>query len=242
MNNYLLSIQYDGTNYSGWQYQKNSRSIQGEVEKAINRILRKNVTIIGAGRTDAGVHAFDQKANFKIEETLNLFEFKYSLNSVLPSDIVIKDITLVSEEFHARFDAKKRTYIYLILNHKSPFYFNYSYFYHTNIDLNYLNDISKVIVGEKDFSAFCKKNFEVNNKVCSVINAHWYKRKELIIFKISANRYLRGMVRAIVGTLLNAEKNKLSIVDIEEIIKKQNREFAGENVPAKGLFLYKVEY
>lgn len=242
MPNYLLSIQYDGTNYNGWQYQSNGRTIQGEIEKAIEKILKKQIKIIGSGRTDSGVHAFDQKANFRIEEILNLYEFKYSLNSILPKDIAIKDISLVSEDFHARFDAKKRTYIYLITDKKSPFYFNYSYFYPVNLDIDYLNNISKTIIGEKDFSSFYKKKVELENMICNVYNAYWIKKKELTIFKIISNRYLRGMVRAIVGTLLNAEKNKLSKEEVEIIIKKQNREFAGENVPAKGLFLYKVEY
>lgn len=242
MANYLLSIQYDGTNYNGWQYQSNARTIQEEIEKSIEKILRKKIKIIGAGRTDTGVHALDQKANFKTEEQLNLFQFKYSLNSILPNDISIKDISLVSEEFHARFDAKKRTYIYLISDKKSPFYFNYSYFYPVNLDIDYLNNISKTIIGEKDFSAFCKKNSELDNKICNVYKAYWIKKKDLTIFKIISNRYLRGMVRAIVGTLLNAEKNNLSNKEVEIIINKQNREFAGENVPAKGLFLYKVEY
>lgn len=242
MNNYLLSIQYDGTNYNGWQYQSNARTVQEEIEKSIKKILRKQIKIIGSGRTDTGVHALDQKANFRIEEILNLYEFKYSLNSILPKDIAIKDISLVSEEFHARFDAKKRTYIYLISDKKSPFYFNYSYFYPVKLDIDYLNNISKTIIGEKDFSAFCKKNIELDNKICNVFDAYWIKKKDMTIFKISSNRYLRGMVRAIVGTLLNAEKNKLSDEEVEILIKKQNREFAGENVPAKGLFLYKVEY
>ncbi len=242
MNNYLLSIQYDGTNYNGWQYQSNARTIQEEIEKSIEKILRKQIKIIGSGRTDTGVHALDQKANFRIEEILNIYEFKYSLNSILPKDIAIKDISLVSEGFHARFDAKKRTYIYLISDKKSPFYFNYSYFYPVNPDINYLNNLSKKIIGERDFSSFCKKKDDLENKICKVYDAYWIKKQEITIFKIIANRYLRGMVRAIVGTLLNAEKHKLSDEEVEIIIKKQNREFAGENVPAKGLFLYKVEY
>ncbi len=242
MNNYLLSIQYDGTKYNGWQYQNNARTIQEEIEKSISKILRKEIKIIGSGRTDTGVHALDQKANFKTEENLNLFVFKYSLNSVLPNDISINNIISVPENFHARFDAKKRTYIYLISDKKSPFYYNYSYFYPVNLDIEYLNQISETLLGEKNFSAFCKKGSDEENKICNVYKACWIKKKEITIFKITSNRFLRGMVRAIVGTLLNAAKKKLNHKEIETIINNKNREFAGENVPAKGLFLYKVEY
>jgi len=242
MNNYLLSIQYDGTNYNGWQYQANARSVQEEIEKSLKIILKQEIKIIGSSRTDAGVHALDQKANFRIEKTLNTFKLNYSLNSILPKDIYIKDISIVPENFHSRFDARKRSYIYLISNKKSPFCFNYSYFYPEVPEIEYLNNISKIIIGEKDFSAFCKKNNELENKNCIVFDAHWIRKNDLIIFKISANRYLRGMVRAIVGTFLLAEKNKLSEEEIESIINRHKREFAGQNVPAKGLFLYKVEY
>lgn len=242
MNNYLLTIQYDGTNYNGWQFQSNGKTVQGEIEKAISLILKKEIKIIGAGRTDTGVHAIDQKANFRLTEFLDLYKFKYSLNSVLPNDISITDITQVPEDFHARFDAKQRTYIYFISTKKSPFLYNYSYYYPLPIDIEYLNEISKLLIGEKDFSTFCKKKYENDSMICNLIKANWIKRNNMIIFKITANRYLRGMVRAIVGTLLRAEKNKLSKDEIESLISKKNREFAGENVPAKGLFLYKVEY
>lgn len=242
MFNYLLSIQYDGTKFFGWQNQNNLRTVQGEIEKAISIILKKEVNIIGAGRTDAGVHALGQKANFRVEESLNIYRFGYSLNSILPNDISITELKEVPENFHARFDAKKRSYIYLISKKKTPFYNNYSYYYPLDLDINYLNKISLSLIGEKDFTSFCKKCDEVANKICTVHKARWYQKNDLTIFKITANRYLRGMVRAIVGTLLMAEKNKLSKEELNELINHKNREFAGENVPAKGLFLYKVEY
>jgi tRNA pseudouridine38-40 synthase len=242
MSNYLLSIQYDGTNYCGWQSQSNCRTVQQEIEKAISIIVKEDIKIIGAGRTDAGVHAIDQKANFRTEKLIDIYKFKYSLNSLLPKDISILDVVEVPESFHARFDAKKRTYIYLITKIKSPFYFNYSYHYPFKLDTDYLNDISETLVGENDFSSFCKKSDDVENKICNVFKARWYRKDDLTFFKISANRFLRGMVRAIVGTLLMAEKNKYSKEQLNFILTNQNRELAGENVPAKGLFLYKVEY
>jgi len=241
MNNYLLSIQYDGTNYSGWQNQNNSRTIQNEIEKNISIILKRKIKIIGAGRTDAGVHALDQKANFKVEQEIDLYKFQYSLNSILPADISIRSIIKVSEGFNARFDARNRTYIYLINRFKSPFYKNYSFFYPYQLDINKLNFLSELLLGENDFSSFSKKNNEAN-KVCNVYFAKWYKKNDFILFKITANRFLRGMVRSIVGTLLKLEKNCSPKDKLIEIIEAKNRSFADENVPAKGLFLYKVEY
>ncbi|MCS7052363.1 MAG: tRNA pseudouridine(38-40) synthase TruA [Ignavibacterium sp.] len=242
MFNYLLSIQYDGTNYHGWQSQISGRTIQQEIEKAIFTIIKTNVKIIGAGRTDSGVHALDQKANFRVLEQIDLYKFKFSLNSILPKDISIKTIVEVPENFHARFDAKSRTYIYLISRAKSPFYNRYSFYYPKEINIFTLNELSEKLIGEKDFSAFCKKSVEYENKICKVTKVRWFQKNELIIFRITANRFLRGMVRAIVGTLLFCEKNKLSNDDFEKILLQKDRQFAGENVPANGLFLYKVEY
>lgn len=242
MNNYKLILQYDGSKYSGWQVQENSRTIQQEIINAIKIILKEEVNLIGSGRTDAGVHALGQVANFRIAKELDLHKFKFSLNSVLPKDISVISIEKVQESFHARFDAKKRTYIYLISQLKSPFFYNYSFFYPHKIDVVRLNELSKVFIGRKNFAAFCKKKSEVENKFCDVTEIFWTNQFELIVFKISADRFLHGMVRAIVGTLLKALKQENSESFIQKVFKSENREFAGEAVPAKGLFLYKVEY
>lgn len=242
MNNYKLIIQYDGTEYAGWQYQKNEITIQQKIYEAIKTLTNADVNLIGSGRTDAGVHALGQVANFKSEKQIDLTKFLYSLNSILPKDISVLDIQEVSEEFHSRFDAKKRTYLYLITKNKSPFYDKYSYFYHGRLGCDRFNSISKVFLGEHDFTSFCKKNSETENKICTIFNAHWKETKGMIFFLIEADRFLHGMVRTIVGTLLHTYKNNLDESFIKNIIAVKDREAAGESVPAKGLFLYKVKY
>jgi len=242
LKNYKLIIQYDGTNYSGWQIQKNSQSIQQKITDAIEVLLKEKINLIGSGRTDAGVHAFGQSANFRTETEINIYRFKHSLNSILPSDIVISEMNEVEFDFHARFDAKKRTYLYLMTPARSPFYKNYSYFYPHKIDLKKLNSLSNLFLGEKDFTSFSRKNSEIENKNCIVYKSFWRKRGELFLFSIQASRYLHGMVRTIVGTLLNAQDQNDSESFIKEIFNSNNREEAFEAVPAKGLFLYKVEY
>lgn len=242
MKNYKLTIQYDGTNYSGWQIQKNSESIQQKITDAIEILLKEKVNLIGSGRTDSGVHAFGQVANFRTETEIDIYRFKHSLNSILPYDIVVSSMDEIDLGFHARYDAKKRTYLYLITQTRSPFYKNYSYFYPRKMDLEKLNVLSKLFLGEKDFTSFSKKNDKVENKNCTVYKTFWRQKGEIILFSIQASRYLHGMVRTIVGTLLHAQEQNHPEIFIEEIFNSQNREEAFEAVPAKGLFLYKVEY
>jgi len=238
----MLTIQYDGTNYAGWQIQKNSISIQQKITEALEVLTKTQINLIGSGRTDSGVHSIGQVANFRCETEIDIYRFKHSLNSILPFDISISSMEEVDENFHARFDAIKRSYLYLITQQKSPFYKNYSYFYHKKIDLDKLNELSKVFLGEKDFSAFSKKNEDIDNKDCTIYNAYWRNKGELNYFYIQADRFLRGMVRAITGTLLKAQELNFSESVIEEIFKSKNRAEACDSVPANGLFLYKVEY
>ncbi|KAF0215969.1 MAG: tRNA pseudouridine38-40 [Ignavibacteria bacterium] len=244
MNNYKLIIQYDGTNYSGWQKQNGVPTVQEIINNAIEKILKEKINLIGSGRTDAGVHAWGQVANFRTEKEINLFQFQYSLNSILPNDISVKASEKVDENFHARFDAKKRSYIYLFSKTKSPFYYKYSNHNHLifDYDFGYLNKISQALLGEHDFTSLSRRNSDVENKVCNVSEIYWRKGKVIAAFYISADRFLRGMVRATVGTLLETAKEKRDEKFLIELLEKKNREEAGESLPAKGLFLYKVRY
>ncbi len=244
MPNYKITVKYDGTNYFGWQSQQDGNTIQDEITKAINQISQEKINLIGSGRTDSGVHALGQVANFNLTKEFPVYKFQHSLNCILPKSIAITNMEFCNDNFNARFDAKKRTYIYLISKNKNPFYENYSFNYPQirNINFEYLKTLTKKIIGEFDFSSFCKANTETQNKICEVFNCNWRENKDFLIFKIDANRFLHGMVRTIVGTLLSATFNAYDENYIKEILKSKNRIFAGEAVPAKGLYLYKVEY
>ncbi|UCH64693.1 MAG: tRNA pseudouridine(38-40) synthase TruA [Ignavibacterium sp.] len=241
MYNYKLTIQYDGTQYAGWQIQENAISIQATITETINVISKEDVNLIGAGRTDSGVHALGQVANFITDKEIDSFRFQHSLNSILPNDISIIKTEKVDESFHSRFDAKERTYLYLVSKQKSPFYFKYS-IVKNNLNIYLLNRLSDVFVGENDYTSFCKKNTEVKSKLCDVKSIKWRETKSFFLFFIRADRFLHGMVRTIVGTLFSiAEKNGDENM-IREIFNKKDREEAGEAVPAKGLILYNIKY
>ena len=242
MNNYKITIQYDGSNYAGWQEQENANTVQETIKNSINTIIREDVNLIGSGRTDAGVHALEQVANFKTEQELDISKFQHSLNSVLPDDISIRKTDTVDESFHSRFDAKKRSYFYFLGKNKSPFFYPYSFQYRGKIEIELLNNLSNTFIGEKDFTSFSKKNSETKNTSCIIYNARWRETNDLFIFLIQANRFLHGMVRTITGTLLRAIEKDLGEDYIDEIFSKKDREAAAESVPANGLFLYKVSY
>ncbi len=242
MNNYKLIIQYDGTNYCGWQIQENAVTVQQKISDAIEVLLSEKVNLIGSGRTDSGVHALGQCSNFRCNQEIDIYRFKHSLNSILPFDISVLSMKKVDVDFHARFDAVKRSYLYFITKYKSPFYLNYSYFYHEKIDIGFLNVLSMNFLGEHDFTSFSRKISDTENKICNVKSVRWKETKDLILFYIEADRFLHGMVRTITGTLLKAAKNNSDGKYIEKIFEERNRESAGEAVPAKGLFLFKVNY
>lgn len=244
MPNYKISIQYDGTDYFGWQSQPNGNTIQDVLGKAIKKISQQEVNLIGSGRTDSGVHALGQIANFNLNESVDERKFQHSLNSILPSSISISNLTLVNNDFHARFDAKKRSYIYLINQNKSPFYNKYTYqcSYLNKLDIEELKVLSKALLGEHDFTSFCRTNTDTENKNCNIYEIGWKNSNNLLIFKIEANRFLHGMVRTIVGSLLSAAIKNKDPKFILDILASKDRTSAGESAPAKGLFLYKVKY
>jgi tRNA pseudouridine38-40 synthase len=242
LNNYKLTIRYDGTNYSGWQIQNNRPTIQQSIMDAVKILLKEDVNLIGSGRTDAGVHALGQVANFRTEREIDIFKFNYSLNAILPEDISILNIQPANIDFHARFSALKRSYLYFISKFKSPFFDKYSYLYSPELNITFLNELSGAFKGHQDFTSFCRKNEGIENNECIIYDLHWKDTKELVIFFIEANRFLHGMVRTIVGTLLHAARENFNVEYIKNIFDQHCRESAWESVPARGLFLYKVKY
>ncbi|MDP2303703.1 MAG: tRNA pseudouridine(38-40) synthase TruA [Ignavibacteria bacterium] len=242
MKNYKIIIQYDGTPFCGWQIQKNGRTVQGVLTDALSTVLREKITINGSGRTDTGVHAIGQCANFRTGKVLNEREFVYSVNSILPKEISIISFVEVDFEFHPRFDARRRIYYYMISHKKSPFYFDYSMYRLVNLNIEKLNHYSNQIMGEHDFTSFAKTADQAENKVCTVYDARWRKSGFLTIFRIEADRFLHSMVRTIVGTLLKAHDENFHDDRITNIILSKDRTQASEAVVSKGLFLYKVIY
>lgn len=224
--------------------QINAVTVQQKIVDAIEVITKERVNLIGSGRTDTGVHALGQAANFRTENELDLYKFRYQLNSILPSDISITKMEKVSESFHARFDAKSRSYIYLFVHAKSPFYYKYAHYYPPidKIDFSQLNEISKALLGEHDFTSFSRKNSDIDDKKCNISEIRWRKGRDLSTFYITANRFMHGMVRTIIGTVLYTSEKNLEGNYLLEVLKKENREEADESVPAKGLYLFKVRY
>jgi tRNA pseudouridine38-40 synthase len=240
---YFIQLSFNGEAYHGWQSQKDSNSVQDELCKALSVILKSEITVTGAGRTDAGVHAKDFYAHFDSEKNnLNENKFIFKLNKFLPSDIAIKNIFKVKPNAHARFDAISRTYVYQIIKNKNPFYTNSAYYYYGDLDIALMNKASEILFEYSDFTSFSKVKTQTKTNNCKIMKAQWEQKEDLILFTIKANRFLRNMVRAIVGTMLEVGKNKISLKDFENIIESKNRSNAGYSVPAKGLFLINVEY
>ncbi len=239
----FVYISYKGTNYHGWQFQKNAASIQQKIEESFQLLLKnKALTIMGSGRTDAGVHAKQQVFHIDLPIAVDLEDLHYRLNGILPNDIVVNKILPVSDSNHARFDATKRSYEYDLKSFRIPFGEN-EYYYHRNaLDYIAMNKAANYLLGEQDFESFSKVKTEVNNFICTVTRAEWIENETGAIFYISANRFLRSMVRTIVGTLLEVGEGKINPEAIIEIIEKKDRKVAGRSVPAKGLYLCEVKY
>ena len=241
---YRAVIQYDGSNFFGWQSQPSGNTVQDEITKAVNKISGEDISLTGAGRTDSGVHALGQVASFQLLKEVNLKKFSHSLNSVLPSNISVINIEKSDQLFHPRFDAKSRVYYYLISNIKSPFFDRYSYLYPPikKYEIGKLNLLSAKLIGSNNFSAFCRVKTDTSNKICNVFSTHWRKKGNLTLFRIEADRFLHGMVRTIIGTILKAYNTDDAQDYVTHVLSSKDRKEAGEAVPAKGLFLYKVNY
>jgi tRNA pseudouridine38-40 synthase len=239
---YFIKFSYNGTNYHGWQMQPNAISVQEVLNKSLSTILNSDIDCMGAGRTDTGVHAQEMFAHFDYSLVIDVENSIHKLNSFLPKDIVVFDIIKVHDNAHARFDAKKRTYEYHINTFKDAFSNGQSWYYHQKLNLDLMNEASKVLFNHIDFQAFSKVNTDVNTFDCKINEAFWTQRNNKIIFTISADRFLRNMVRAIVGTLVYVGLQKITLQDFNDIIESKNRNKAGFSVPAHGLYLTKIEY
>ncbi len=244
LRNFRIDLMYDGTNYYGWQIQPDKRTVQGEIKKNLELFLRHEIKLIGASRTDRGVHAKHQVANFKSETDLDVEEIKYRLNQLLDDDIYIFKIKSVQLNFHARYWAKEKTYKYYILNHNIPipFYRNYSWFCPQEIDIDLLNEISAQLIGKKDFSGFQGQTSDMKQTEREIYEAYWERKKNFVIFTITGSGFLKNMVRKIVGCLM-AINDKLEGEDfILEILETKNRERSKYIAPPQGLFLEKIVY
>jgi tRNA pseudouridine38-40 synthase len=239
---YFIRFAYNGTHYHGWQYQPNASSVQETLNKALSVLLNTPINLMGAGRTDTGVHAKEMYAHFDYDSPIVIPNLVHKLNSYLPKDIAIYDVILVQDEAHCRFDATKRTYEYHINTVKDPFLEEQSWYFHQYLDVALMNEAAKILLNHTDFQCFSKVNTDVNTFDCSIFEAYWKTEDNKLIFTISANRFLRNMVRAIVGTLINIGLHKITLDDFENIIASKNRDKAGFSVPAHGLYLTKVVY
>ncbi|MEM1407239.1 MAG: tRNA pseudouridine(38-40) synthase TruA [Bacteroidota bacterium] len=239
---YFFATAYDGTNYHGWQRQENAISVQQVLEEALSTILRTEMAVVGSGRTDTGVHCKQQFFHADFNEFIDEAKLAFQLNSFLPKDISIDGIKRVEDHAHARFSAVARSYQYKINTKKDPFLRSYSYHFPKALNIPLMNEACTFLVGDHDFESFSKVKTEVNHFRCIVSLAQWKKEENNIFFDITANRFLRGMVRAVVGTLLQVGRGSLSLKDFQQIILSKDRRKAGAAVPAHGLCLRSVQY
>ncbi len=239
---YFLDLAYRGTNYHGWQIQKNASSVQETVNQALATILQQQTECTGSGRTDTGVHASQQIAHFDTTTAIDPADIQYKLNVLLPYDIAVNNIRQVKEDAHARFDATHRSYNYFIHSKKDPFKTGTSYFYSQSLKVDMINEAIRVLKNARDFQAFSKVKTDVKTFNCEIFDISWETSEVGHRFEVSADRFLRGMVRALVGTLLDIGLSKTSPEDLKIILESGNRSMAGRSVPPEGLFLTKVDY
>ena len=245
MRNIKLVIEYDGTNYHGWQVQPNAVSIQETIEERLSTILQENIRITASGRTDAGVHALAQVAHFHSKSHLDVKNIQRGLNGLLPPDISIKEICDVDHEFHARYSAKSKVYRYIILNQQfpSPLYRNFSWLIHFHLDIELMNKAIQPLKGRHDFSSFQASGCNSHHPVREVYNVSIKESpNRLICLDIEANAFLKQMVRNIVGTIVDVGNGRIGIEEFAEILRAKDRKRAGITAPARGLFLLKVRY
>jgi tRNA pseudouridine38-40 synthase len=243
MENIKLVLEYDGTRYVGWQIQPNGPSIQGELEKSLGQMLQEPVTVIGAGRTDAGVHARGQVASFKVSRSVELPLLIKGLNALLPPDIAVLSAESAPQSFHARHSARGRMYRYYLSLRPTAIQRNYSWYVGGyKIDPKRLDDCAEMVLGEKDFTSFCKGDAFPDQVFCNVQTSTWRILDSSMVYEVRANRFLYGMVRTLVGTMVEIGRGHRSFDQFEEILNARDRASAGMSAPAKGLFLEEVTY
>ena len=248
MHRYFIHMAFDGRNYHGWQVQPNSLTVQEVLQHALSTLLRSEIQVTGAGRTDTGVHAASFYAHFDLEDDLEgeveipADQLVFKLNRFLPEDIVIFSIREVDSALHARFSATSRTYHYHISRRKPLFRRNYCHYLYGELDLEAIHDCCMILLEHEDFTSFSKLHTDVKTNHCDVVRAHWTEVAEGYRFEITADRFLRNMVRSIVGTMLDVGQGKISSSDFEAILEARDRSRAGQSAPAEGLFLVDVSY
>lgn len=251
MMRYFITLSYDGSAYHGWQIQPNGTSVQKTLQQALSTLLRTSIEVVGAGRTDAGVHATMMVAHFDFPASedeicavpLDCAQLTYKLNKILPPDIAVQQVRPVADDMHARFSATLRTYHYFVHLRKNPFRRRYSWQLYGDIDFQRMNEAASALLEYRDFTSFSKVNTDTKTNECIITEAHWDELEPGVWrFTISANRFLRNMVRAIVGTLIEVGRGKLSIEDFRQVIEQKDRCSAGESVPGNALFLVDIKY
>jgi len=242
MRNIKLVLEYDGTDFCGWQLQPKERTVQGTLESSLKQLLQESPTIYASGRTDAGVHALGQVVNFKTESELTLDSIQNGLNSYLPADVRVLGVAEVGETFHARYDAVKRTYRYVIAKKTLAVGRQYSWFCKYKLDLSKIRKASVFLIGKHSFEVFAKLNEQEKHYLCNVESVRWEESEEDLSFIISANRFLHHMVRIIVGTMTDVGRGKLLPEDVKGILASGDRKRVGSMAPAHGLFLVRVDY
>ncbi|RJE71853.1 tRNA pseudouridine(38-40) synthase TruA [Reichenbachiella sp. MSK19-1] len=239
---YFLEISYDGTAYHGWQVQNNASTVQQTLNEALSTILRCEISTIGSGRTDAGVHALNQVVHFDLSDEVNTDELCHKLNRLLPRDIAALELRVVTDEASARFAAISRSYLYRIHQHKNPFLELRSYHHYRSLDIDLMNASCEIIKNWTDFESLSKVQTDVNHFNCQIFDARWERYNDEIHFHVSANRFLRGMIRAMVGTMLLVGEGNINLDTFEEILASRDRTKAGRSVPAHGLYLKDIIY
>lgn len=242
MRNIKLTLEYDGTDFHGWQYQPGLRTIQDEIERSLKQIFNEKIHVTGSGRTDAGVHAMGQVANFKIDSAMTLEKIRAALNGTLPRDVRVMAVEEATEKFNSRYDAVRRHYRYTIIQNESALKRFHAWCYKTKLNLEKMQQASDYLKGRHDFQAFCQAGADVNHHWCTVEEIKWQLQQDVLTLDILANRFLHNMVRIIVGTMVNVGRDFTPADQIKEILNSKDRMQAGPTVPAKGLCLVKVFY